>query len=148
LHGVGALRKTGAGSSPHDTKDMRLSVGAVNVRTGHFAYFESEEITIRPEHIMASGALPPGFPPVDWARSRCPALAVANDDRRRAQKGRPSPDAYLRSRQGSPMHCCAGYGAGSDVGMSYMAARRWISRHTYADFAGLSAKGHASSPEE
>ena len=25
----------------------------------------SEEITIRPEHIMASGALPPGFPPVE-----------------------------------------------------------------------------------
>jgi NTE family protein len=44
---------------------MRLSVGAVNVRTGHFAYFDSEEITIRPEHIMASGALPPGFPPIE-----------------------------------------------------------------------------------
>ena len=44
---------------------MRLSVGAVNVRTGRFAYFDSEEITIRPEHIMASGALPPGFPPVE-----------------------------------------------------------------------------------
>ena len=49
----------------NDTKDMRLSVGAVNVRTGHFAYFDSEEITILPEHIMASGALPPGFPPVE-----------------------------------------------------------------------------------
>jgi len=49
----------------NDTKDMRLSLGAVNVRTGHFAYFDSEEITIRPEHIMASGALPPGFPPVE-----------------------------------------------------------------------------------
>ena len=49
----------------NDTKDMRLSVGAVNVRTGHFAYFDSEEITVRPEHIMASGALPPGFPPVE-----------------------------------------------------------------------------------
>ncbi len=46
-------------------KDMRLSVGAVNVRTGRFAYFDSEEIEIRPEHIMASGALPPGFPPVE-----------------------------------------------------------------------------------
>jgi NTE family protein len=46
-------------------KDMRFSVGAVNVRTGHFAYFDSEMITIRPEHVMASGALPPGFPPVE-----------------------------------------------------------------------------------
>jgi NTE family protein len=45
--------------------EMRLSVGAVNVRTGHFAYFDSEEVKIRPEHIMASGALPPGFPPVE-----------------------------------------------------------------------------------
>lgn len=46
-------------------KTMRISVGAVNVRTGRFAYFDSAEIAIRPEHIMASGALPPGFPPVE-----------------------------------------------------------------------------------
>jgi NTE family protein len=45
--------------------DMRLSVGAVNVVTGQFAYFDSEKIAIRPEHVMASGALPPGFPPVE-----------------------------------------------------------------------------------
>jgi NTE family protein len=45
--------------------DMRLSVGAVNVPTGHFAYFDSEKTTIRPEHVMASGALPPGFPPIE-----------------------------------------------------------------------------------
>jgi hypothetical protein len=32
---------------------MRL-VGAVNVRTGHFDYFDSEKITIRLEHVMAS----------------------------------------------------------------------------------------------
>jgi NTE family protein len=49
----------------NDGRDMRLSVGAVNVRTGHFAYFDSKKITIRPEHVMASGALPPGFPPVE-----------------------------------------------------------------------------------
>jgi NTE family protein len=47
------------------TKEMRLSVGAVNVRTGDFSYFDSEKIAIRPEHVMASGALPPGFPPVE-----------------------------------------------------------------------------------
>lgn len=46
-------------------KEMRLSVGAANVRTGRFAYFDSAEIDIRPEHVMASGALPPGFPPVE-----------------------------------------------------------------------------------
>jgi len=45
--------------------EMRLSVGAVNVRTGQFAYFDSATSTIRPEHVMASGALPPGFPPVE-----------------------------------------------------------------------------------
>jgi len=49
----------------NNPKEMRFSVGAVNVRTGRFAYFDSEEITIRPEHVMASGALPPGFPPVE-----------------------------------------------------------------------------------
>jgi NTE family protein len=43
----------------------RLSVGAVNVRTGNFIYFDSRKIRIGPEHIMASGALPPAFPPVE-----------------------------------------------------------------------------------
>jgi NTE family protein len=45
--------------------EPRLSVGAVNVRTGGFAYFDSTKTTIRAEHIMASGALPPGFPAVE-----------------------------------------------------------------------------------
>ena len=49
----------------NNAKEMRLSVGAVNVRTGQFAYFDSAHIAIRPEHIMASGALPPGFPPIE-----------------------------------------------------------------------------------
>ncbi|MCC6780445.1 MAG: patatin-like phospholipase family protein [Hyphomicrobiales bacterium] len=43
----------------------RLSIGAVNVRTGNFVYFDSNTHTIRPQHVMASGALPPGFPPVE-----------------------------------------------------------------------------------
>lgn len=45
--------------------EPRLSVGAVNVRTGRFAYFDSLHTRIRAEHIMASGALPPGFPAVE-----------------------------------------------------------------------------------
>jgi NTE family protein len=49
----------------NNAKDVRLSVGAVNVRTGQFAYFDSANVTIRPEHIMASCALPPGFPAVE-----------------------------------------------------------------------------------
>lgn len=42
----------------------RLSVGAVNVRLGNFVYFDTTHQCIGPEHIMASGALPPGFPAV------------------------------------------------------------------------------------
>lgn len=44
---------------------MRLSVGAVNVRSGNFAYFDSRQQRIDVRHIMASGALPPGFAPVE-----------------------------------------------------------------------------------
>lgn len=48
-----------------NAKETRLSVGAVNVRTGNFAYFDNIKDKIRPEHIMASGALPPGFDAVE-----------------------------------------------------------------------------------
>ena len=48
----------------------RLSVGAVSVTTGNFRYFDNFEFRklgkqIGPEHIMASGALPPGFPSIE-----------------------------------------------------------------------------------
>ncbi len=43
----------------------RLSLGAVNVRTGESVYFDSRRTRITPEHVMASGALPPGFPGVE-----------------------------------------------------------------------------------
>ena len=42
--------------------ETRFSVGAVNVRTGNFTYFDSNTHHIGPEHVMASGSLPPGFP--------------------------------------------------------------------------------------
>ncbi len=42
----------------------RFSVGAVNVRTGNFVYFDTDNIRIGPEHIMASGALPPALPSI------------------------------------------------------------------------------------
>ncbi|HLZ84665.1 MAG TPA: DUF3734 domain-containing protein [Caulobacteraceae bacterium] len=45
--------------------ETRLSVGAVNIRTGNFAYFDNRRDRIGPEHIMASGALPPGLPPIE-----------------------------------------------------------------------------------
>jgi NTE family protein len=43
----------------------RFSVGAVNVGTGNFVCFDTGTHTIQPEHVMASGALPPGFPAVE-----------------------------------------------------------------------------------
>lgn len=43
----------------------RFSAGAVNVRTGNFVYFDTCTHKIAPEHVMASGALPPGFPSVE-----------------------------------------------------------------------------------
>jgi NTE family protein len=48
-----------------NARETRFSVAAVNVRTGNFAYFDNAQTTIRPEHVMASGALPPGFPAIE-----------------------------------------------------------------------------------
>lgn len=47
---------------------VRVSVGAVDVATGNFAYFDNAaERRLTPEHFIASGALPPGFPAVNIA---------------------------------------------------------------------------------
>jgi NTE family protein len=45
--------------------EMRVSVGATNVRTGNFVYFDNTETKLTPQHFLASGALPPGFPAVE-----------------------------------------------------------------------------------
>jgi NTE family protein len=42
--------------------EMRVSLGATNVRNGNFVYFDNTEITLKPQHFLASGSLPPGFP--------------------------------------------------------------------------------------
>ena len=81
-------------------RECRFSVGAVNVRTGNFTYFDNTTHTITASHVMASGALPPGFPaaeidgeyywdgglvsntPLQWvldARPRCDTLAFQVD---------------------------------------------------------------------
>jgi NTE family protein len=46
---------------------VRLSVGAVDVMSGNFRYFDTghKHHPIDARHIMASGALPPGFPPIE-----------------------------------------------------------------------------------
>tara|TARA_R110002110_G_scaffold147570_3_gene338148 strand:+ start:14330 stop:15454 length:1125 start_codon:yes stop_codon:yes gene_type:complete len=48
-----------------NTGPLRLSTGAVNVETGNMTWFDSAKQTITVEHIMASGALPPGFPAIE-----------------------------------------------------------------------------------
>jgi NTE family protein len=53
-----------------NAKEVRLSLGAVDVITGNFAYFDNHESKphngpLTAKHVAASGALPPGFPPVE-----------------------------------------------------------------------------------
>src|SRR5258708_12974733 len=53
------------GDSAHPNgRRTRLPVGAVSVRSGEMRYFDSRDMALGPAHIMASGALPPGFPAV------------------------------------------------------------------------------------
>lgn len=44
------------------TSPVRLLVGAVNVTSGEMEVFDSYVDELTPEHILASGSLPPGFP--------------------------------------------------------------------------------------
>ena len=48
-----------------NTGPVRLSVGAVEIESGNFRYFDTTQDRIDARHIMASGALPPGLPPVE-----------------------------------------------------------------------------------
>jgi NTE family protein len=45
-----------------NAREMRFGVGATNVKTGNFVYFDNTTHTVGPQHVMASGSLPPGFP--------------------------------------------------------------------------------------
>jgi NTE family protein len=45
--------------------EVRVSVGAVNIRSSNLVYFDTAQRRLRAEHFMASGALPPGFPAVE-----------------------------------------------------------------------------------
>ncbi len=48
-----------------NAKHMRFTISAVNVATGELKIFDNKTDHITAKHIMASGALPPGFPPVE-----------------------------------------------------------------------------------
>jgi NTE family protein len=70
----------------------RLTVGAAHVRTSQMRYFDSRDCAITAAHIMASGALPPAFPPVRvegelyWdggILSNTPTEAIFDDSPRR-----------------------------------------------------------------
>ncbi len=45
-------------------KITRLSLGATNIETGQLEFFDNTKTGIGPEHVLASGSLPPGFPAV------------------------------------------------------------------------------------
>ena len=72
--------------------DMRMTVGGVNAKTGAMRYFDSCDLSLGVEHVMASGALPPVFPAVRiegdpyWVGgiySNTPIEAVLDDNPRR-----------------------------------------------------------------
>lgn len=72
---------------------MRLTVGAVNARTGAMRYFDSRRETVNENHVMASGALPPAFPAIRidgepyWdggIYSNTPIEAVLDDNPRKS----------------------------------------------------------------
>jgi NTE family protein len=44
---------------------VRIAVGAVEIESGNFYYFDNKRDRIDARHILASGALPPGLPPVE-----------------------------------------------------------------------------------
>jgi len=67
---------------------LRLSIGAVDIETGKMRFFDNRKEALRPEHIMASCALPPGFPAIEidgrfyWdggLYSNTPLICVVND---------------------------------------------------------------------
>jgi NTE family protein len=47
-----------------NSRKVHFAVGAVNVLSGNFLYFDNKKEVICPEHVMASGALPPALPMV------------------------------------------------------------------------------------
>ncbi len=68
LYDTAPLQETLAGLIDFDLINsgvIRLSLGAVDVMSGNFNYFDNRHREFTTEHIAASGALPPGFAPVE-----------------------------------------------------------------------------------
>lgn len=70
----------------------RITVGASNVRTAEMRYFDSRDMPLALDHVLASGALPPAFPAVEiegelyWdggILSNTPVEVVFDDNPRR-----------------------------------------------------------------
>ncbi len=75
---------------------VRLTVGAAEVETGNDHYFDSWHETIRPEHLMASGALPPGFPAIEIdGRHYWDGGVVSNTPLERVWDDKPRRDALV-----------------------------------------------------
>jgi NTE family protein len=75
-----------------NSKNPRLTVGTVNVKTGKMHYWDSERMPLALNHVLASAALPPSFPAVRidgdpyWdggIYSNTPIEAVFDDNPRR-----------------------------------------------------------------
>ena len=94
LYSTGPLRDTLAGFVELDAlgQPTRLTIGAVKVARGEMRYFDSRHMRLSLDHILASGALPPGFAAVRidgeayWdggLYSNTPMEVVFEDDPRR-----------------------------------------------------------------
>jgi NTE family protein len=96
FYSTAPLRETLAGLVDFtriNTGGPRLTVGAANVQTSMMRYFDSQTEAICAEHVMASGALPPAFPPVNidgeyyWdggILSNTPTEVIFDDNPRRS----------------------------------------------------------------
>jgi NTE family protein len=65
-----------------NSREVRVSVGAVDVETGNFAYFDNANTVLKPEHFMASGALPARLPGGGDRRAGTTGTAVSSPTRR------------------------------------------------------------------
>ncbi|WP_421869227.1 DUF3734 domain-containing protein [Pararhizobium sp.] len=68
LYDTAPLEETLAGLVDFDLINsgaIRLSLGAVDVMSGNFNYFDNNHCAFSVKHVAASGALPPGFAPVE-----------------------------------------------------------------------------------